>query len=194
MARHDIHIRTLARRVRMISARAVVNLVNDGLKVQGLQIGVLSNETADVQRFQEYGFTSVPKDGAEAIVLAIGGVRSHGVVIATDDGRYRVKNLAPGEVALYTDEGDTIIFKRGKEIDITSGGKVKVNAADEVDVTAPMVKISASSKAYFDTPELHCTGKITADDDVVAAGVSLIHHPTTGVTAGDELSGPPEAT
>lgn len=193
-------IRPLARRIRLMAGRAVVHLVNDALKVQGMQIGVLADETANVQRFQEYGFTSNPLAGAEAVMLCMAGVRSHGIVIATEDGRYRLKNLAPGEVALYTDEGDTIIFKRGKEIDITSGGKVKVNAQDEVDVAAPNVKITAPTKITADTPELHCTGKITAADiiesevDVQSNGVSLVNHPTTGVTSGDEVSGPPEPT
>lgn len=182
-------LRTLARRIRMIAARGVVNLVNDGLKVQGMQIGVLADETAQVQRFQEYGFTSVPLAGAEAVMLSISGVRSHGVVIATDDGRFRLKNLAPGEVALYTDEGDTIVFKRGKKIQITSGG--------EVDVTAPEVKVTAATKVTVDSPEAHFTGKITAEDeissdvDVKASTVSLLQHVHDGVTSGAEVSGPP---
>lgn len=181
-------IATLARRIRLMSARAVVKLVNDGLNVQGLQLGILANEVSDVQRFQEYGFTSVPQDGAEAVVLSIAGVRSHGIVVATEDGRYRLKNLKQGEVALYTDEGDSIHFKRGKIIAITSGS--------EVDVTAPTVKVTATSKVTFDTPELHCTGKITADDDissstdVLAAGISGKNHVHADPQGG--VVGPPQ--
>lgn len=143
-------LRTLARRIRMIAARGVVNLVNDGLKVQGVQMTLLADETMQGQRFQEYGFTSVPKAGAEAIMLSIAGVRSHGVVIATDDGRYRVKNLKAGEVALYTDEGDTIIFKRGGKIAITSGG--------EVDVTAPTVNLTATAAVSIVAPIVSING------------------------------------
>ncbi|MGH6714753.1 MAG: phage baseplate assembly protein V [Bradyrhizobium sp.] len=186
----------LARRIRMIASRAVVTLVNDALKVQGVQLNVLANEVAEAQRFQEYGFTSVPLAGAEAIVLSIGGIRSHAVVIAVDDGRHRPQNLQAGEVEIYTDEGDYIKFERGNKIEVVSTG--------EVDVTAPNVKITASTKATIDSPELHCTGKITAEDDVTSGGdmladgnvkageIGLIEHVHPGVTVGGEVTGPAE--
>jgi phage baseplate assembly protein V len=180
---------TLARRMRLLASRAVIALVDDALKVQGVQISILADEVAEAQRFQEYGFSSVPLPGAEAIMLSISGVRSHAVVIATDDGRHRKKNMQPGEVSLYTDEGDYILLRRGKIIKVHSGG--------EVDVDAPNVKITASSKITFDTPELHCTGKISAVGDVTTVGdvvagtVSLDQHVHPGVTSGTEITGPP---
>jgi len=169
-------LRTLARRVRMLLARSVVTMVNDALKVQGLQITVLSGEVAQVQRFQEYGFTSVPLPGAEAVVAALAGVRSHLVAIAVDDGRYRLKSLQKGEVALYTDEGDVIQFKRGKVIEIVSGGTVKV--------TAPQVTVTATAKITLDAPEVEVTqnlkvvgditaNNVTADTEVTANGITL---------------------
>lgn len=154
--------RALARRIRMLVARGVVQLVDDSLKVQGMQLTLFAGEVAQVQRFQEYGFTSVPFEGAEAIAAAVAGVRSHLVVLAVDDGRYRKKDLQPGEVALYTDEGDYLHFKRGKIVEIYSGGVVNI--------VAPEVDVSASTKCNIDTPELHCTGKITADDDISTSG------------------------
>lgn len=146
----------------MLLARSVVKLVNDALMVQGLQVTVLDGEVAQVQRFQEYGFTSVPLAGAEAIVAAIAGVRSHLVAIAVDDGRYRLKNLVAGEVAIYTDEGDVIRFKRGRNIEVTSGGSVKV--------TAPDVTVEASTKVTLATPEVHCTHKLTVAEDITSGG------------------------
>jgi phage baseplate assembly protein V len=155
----------------MLLARSVVKLVNDALMVQGLQVTVLDGEVAQVQRFQEYGFTSVPLAGAEAIVAAIAGVRSHLVAIAVDDGRYRLKNLASGEVAIYTDEGDVIHFKRGRNIEVTSGGSVKV--------TAPLVTVVASAKVTLDTPEVHCTHKLTVAEDITSG---------TTITAATEVT------
>jgi phage baseplate assembly protein V len=138
----------------MVVARGVVRLVNDALLVQGLQVTVLDGEVAQVQRFQEYGYTSVPLAGAEAVLAAVAGARSHLVAIAVDDGRYRLKNLVDGEVALYTDEGDTIHFQRGRII--------AVNAGNAINVSAPQVTVTATTKVTLDTPEVHCTGKITA--------------------------------
>lgn len=152
----------LARRIRMIVSRAVVTLVNDSLKVQGLQLTVLDNEVAQVQRFQEYGFTSVPKAGAEAIVAAVSGVRSHLVALAVDDGRYRKNGMQAGEVALYTDEGDYIQLSRGRVIRVVAGV--------ELDVTAPQVTVTASTQVKLDTPNTLMTGELTVDGVITGKG------------------------
>jgi phage baseplate assembly protein V len=96
-------------------ARAVVKLVTDSVKMQVLQLEVLDGETRDgCERVQQYGLTSVPLEGAEAVVLFVGGRRDHPLVVAVDDRRHRKKDLQPGEVALYTDEGATVYLKRGR--------------------------------------------------------------------------------
>ena len=101
-------------KIRSIASRAVIKLVKDGLKTQSVQLNILAGETTpdDTERFQQYGFTSVPLEGAEAIVLHLGGGRDHGVVIATEDRRYRLTGLADGEVALYDDQDQKIHLTR----------------------------------------------------------------------------------
>lgn len=115
-------LKPLANRIRNMLARVYVAGIDDLKMVQTLQVeGLERDETREgVERFQNYGFTSVPLAGAEGIALFIGGVRDHGIVIAVDDRRYRLRNLEDGEVAMYTDEGDSIVIKRG--------GIVQVNA------------------------------------------------------------------
>ncbi len=122
----DRSIAPLVRRLRIMVNRAVINVVNDALKIQGLQLTLLAGEVADVERVQEYGFTSVPLPGAEAVTLAVGGRRAHTVVIATDDRRYRLKELAPGEVALYDDQGQKVVLYQ-----------------DRIEVEAPKVVIKS---------------------------------------------------
>lgn len=93
----------LRRRVRLMVARAVIELVDDSKKVQSLQLKVRADELRDdVERMQQYGFTSVPEPGAEAIIVLVGGNSDHPVAIAVDDRRYRPTDLAEGEVALWT--------------------------------------------------------------------------------------------
>ncbi|MEE9357460.1 phage baseplate assembly protein V [Candidatus Vondammii sp. HM_W22] len=118
----------LTRRLRIMVSRAVINLVNDGHGLQEVQITLLADETAEVERVQEYGFTSNPQPGAEAVALAVGGSRAHTIVIATDDRRYRLKGLASGEVALYDDMGQSFILHRDR-IEVTSP-KVVINSDD----------------------------------------------------------------
>ena len=119
----------LARRIRMTAARAVISLVNDATKLQKMQVKLLAGEVADrVDRFQQYGFTSVPHVGAEGVFLSLNGSRDQGVVICVDDRRYRLSGLEGGEVALYTDEGDSIVLARGNVIRVNAGVRVEVNA------------------------------------------------------------------
>ncbi|NCB52961.1 MAG: phage baseplate assembly protein V [Clostridia bacterium] len=147
----------VADRAALSIARAILRVVNDSLPIQAVQIDLLAGETRDkVERLQEYGFTSVPLPGCRGIALFIGGDRSHGAVIATDDNRYRKKGLASGEVAIYTDEGDSIHLKRGRIIEITAVNGVVVNAPT---VTVP-------------------------SGDVIASGISLIGHVHSGCQGG----------
>lgn len=123
----------LQRRVMLMVGRAVIRAVADGTKMQEVQLSGLAGEVlASVERFQEYGFTSHPHPGAEAAVVFVGGDRSHGLVVAVDDRRYRLVALNQGEVALYDDLGQVVHLKRngirmkGSNIHLVSEGIVRI--------------------------------------------------------------------
>lgn len=161
--------------LRLLVSRAVLALINDAAKLQRLQIQLMADEErGDVERFQEYGFTAHPRAGAEAIALSVGGSRSHMVVIAVDDRRYRLTSLEEGEVAIYTDEGDKIVLKRGREIEVTAGTRVIIDTPDT------LIK-----------GNLHVEQNITCDQDVSDGNGSMQEmrgiynghtHPETGGT------------
>lgn len=140
-------------RVRGMVARAIVRLVDDARQAQELQIELLEGESQDaVERFQNYGLTSVPHVGAEALVVFAGGLRSHGVVLAVEDRRYRLTGLENGEVALFDDLGNVI--KLGREaISVTATTKLMVDAptvevtADSVTVTSDNIQLGGSGGA-----------------------------------------------
>lgn len=122
-------------RVRLMIGRGVVNRSDDAARVQALQIDLLSEETHDgVERMQDYGFTSVPHAGAEAVVACVGGLRSHGIAIAVADRRYRLRGLQAGEVALYDDLGNVV--KLGRTA-------ITITAVDQARIAAPMVVIES---------------------------------------------------
>ncbi len=128
----------LRTRVANMVSRAVVKLVDDSKKMQLLQVDLLEGETRDeLEHFQGYGFNSVPLAGAEGVAVFVGGRRDHGIVIAVDDRRYRIRNLESGEVAMYTDQGDSIVIKRG--------GTIEVTAATKVIVGAPLVELAGNT-------------------------------------------------
>lgn len=115
-------------RVRGMVARAIVRLVDDARRAQELQLELLAGESQDaVERFQNYGLTSAPHPGAEALVVFAGGLRSHGVVLAVEDRRYRLTGLAQGEVALFDDLGNVIKLGR-QRIDVTAVSELRVEA------------------------------------------------------------------
>ncbi len=91
---------------------------NDKTKLQEMDVSLHYEEkTTGIERFQEYGFTSVPKapkdkQKAEVIVVFPDGNRSHGVVVAVDDRRYRPKDLKEGESQLYDDQKQKVHLTR----------------------------------------------------------------------------------
>src|SRR5262249_62129471 len=93
-------------RVAMMIARGLVAMTDDDKKMQRHQVRLLSNETKDnIEHFQPYGFTSVPKGGAETVVVFLGGNLSRGIAIVTDDRRAGLTGVLPGEVGRSTHEG-----------------------------------------------------------------------------------------
>lgn len=110
----------LQRRIMLMVSRGVVNMVNDALGIQGVQVKLLDGETFEMERFQDYGLTSVPPDKSEHVAVFIGGNRDHGIVIKCDNRSARLKGLEKGEVALYTDEGASIKLLRNKVTEINA--------------------------------------------------------------------------
>jgi phage baseplate assembly protein V len=131
-------IASVARKAALGVARAVLTLIEDAHALQLLQAqSDMGDVWNGIQRFQEYGFTSVPLPGAEAIIVCLHGLRSNGVAIATDDRRYRIQNLPGGAVAIYDAAGTTWVL----------------NNDGTATVTAPV-------KIHYVTPRLEVTGDI----------------------------------
>jgi phage baseplate assembly protein V len=156
--------------------RGTVIMADAARKLQTLQVRLTAGEIKDgAEHFEAYGFTSHPLAEAEVLTAFLGGDRSHAVVLVASDRRYRIKELKPGEVAIYTDEGDKIHFKRGRIIDIET----------------ETLNIKATNSVNFDTPSITQTGRIESQGDQVAGGISQIEHVHAGVQLGDDQSAPP---
>jgi len=121
-----------ARGVATIFRRATLRKADDTKLMQSVDLdGFAGERKLKVERFQQYGFSSVPhpqKDDktnevAEVILLYMGGSGGHPVALAIDDRRHRLKNMKPGETALYDDQWQMVRIGRGG-IEITSPFKV----------------------------------------------------------------------
>lgn len=171
----DHMTRPIRRRVAVMVNRAVVSLVHDAHKMQELQLKVLAEETIDgVEHFQPFGHTAHPVKGAEAVLLAVGGDRSHSIAVVVDDRRYRPKNLKEGESQTYNAYGEYVYLREDGTLVLNARSKVEVNAP-EVEANCETAQINASTSAtvetqtltvkasaecLFDTPLLKCTGDI----------------------------------
>lgn len=137
----------LRNRIANMVSRAVVQLVRDDGRLQVVQLGLLEGETRDdVERFQEYGFSSVPLAGAEAVALFVGGRRDHGLVVAVDDRRHRPTGLEAGEVALYNNAGARVLLRRDGSIEIQAAARVEVTAGTEIAVDAPSIVLNGGTQ------------------------------------------------
>ena len=160
--------------LKSLLARCSVAMTNAASKMQTTQVRLLAGEVKDgIEHFEPYGFTANPHPGAEGIAAFFSGDRSHGVVLCIADRRFRLKELQPGEVALYTDEGDRLHFKRGRVL--------------EVDTMT--LRVTAGEAVEFDTPVIRTTGRIESAGDQVAAGISQAGHTHNGDSGG--VTSPP---
>ena len=182
--------------------RGVLHLVKSADNIQKVQASGLADETLqDVELMQQFGFTSVPPANTQAVILPIGGQTTHGIVIATENGSFRVKNLLGGEVAVYDESGSSIVLKKGRLIEIDCD-VLKINAATKVDISSPLVEtdqvftaqgqingnggmaVQGGSGASFTGNVEQRDGSFTTDGDVKAGTISLRNHKHTGDSGG----------
>lgn len=127
-------LKPLRNRVYNIVSRAVLEAANDSGQMQVLKLSVLAGENPDdVEHFQEYGFTSRAKAGAECLIVCPQGNREHMIAVKVGDRTVRLKALKEGEVAVYDDQGNKIHLK--------VGGTIEIVAATKLDVNTPLIEL-----------------------------------------------------
>jgi len=116
----------IKRGISVMIAKALITSVTDGNKtIQLVQVDLGNNQAAsDIERVQNFGFSSHPKNLAQAIVLALAGNRDHMVVIAVDDSNFR-PGVAKGDSVVYNSD-DMRIELKGEEILLGKGEQTLV--------------------------------------------------------------------
>lgn len=170
--------------------RGVLNSTNSGAEIQRHQVSGVADETLqDVEIYQHFGLTSNPPAGTKVIVVPIGGLTGHSVIIATENGSFRVKELSPGEVALYSSHGSTLIMKEGNIIDvdaeeinfrakkITSTADEIISQADNIRDIADKIELNASNTTMINSPVIMLNGALTAGGGGISGAVATINMP-----------------
>lgn len=139
--------------------RATLEATNDDPKLQEVDVNLLHGEKSrGVEHVQPYGFSSRPvapskqSDGsmkrAEALVAHSDGSRSHPVVIAVTDRRFRPKGMKEGEVQFHDDQGqkvhltrDGIVMSSSKKMTIQVGsGSITMDPDGVITIKGTAIK------------------------------------------------------
>lgn len=111
-----------ANRIKAAIGKSLIDAAADDNEIQLVKISGMDNETQpDIERIQEYGMTSNPPIGSEAVVLYLGGNHDHGIVVKTDSGEFRIQSLKSGEVCVYSKFGQKILLDDNGEIVFNDG-------------------------------------------------------------------------
>ena len=185
----------LYRRVRMIVAPLKIMATDDTKSVHTAQMRVQgSPEVIDAMPLiQSYGVAVHPPVGTDSIGLFVAGDRSNGMALGTNNQAVRPKNQKPGEVQVYTDEGDNLHFARNKAVTLTAGNSAAINTK--------AATVKGSSSVTLDTPttthtgNVKALGKMDADGGFWKNGVEMGTGGGGGGTAGPPgPQGPPGPT
>lgn len=146
-------VRVLYRKSMMAFTTGKVTAMKDAGGVQVLQYQHPVEVRGSTPRMAEFGFSSGLPAGTDVLIACIGGDRSSGIVIATNNSAYRHSGLNPGETVIYSQWGQFVKLTQ-------SGIEVQANG-QAVDVKqATQVTIEAAQGVMMKTPLLQCTGDI----------------------------------
>lgn len=134
--------------------RGVTSLLNTASQVSVAQIKGLASEVLNnVPVFQQFGFTSALPDNSDVIVLPLLGRSGLSVIIASENGKFRLKGLVKGETAIYDAQGKYILLKKdggiiveakNQAVTVNNATIVTINASEKIKLVAPTVSINGS--------------------------------------------------
>lgn len=164
-------------RLRLMIARAVVVACKD----KHVKIDLLAGESReDVDFFQQYGFSSRPKGFVGAVALFVGGSRDNGVVVASrgEDNDMGI-SLEPGEVAVHSSFGSSIILKKDGSVMIKTNTGKPLRVEGDVHVVGKVLSTDEIAAKCTDVPQ------VGLKDTPPAVHLSShLHNSAVGLTSG----------
>jgi len=159
-------------RMLMGTAPALITAIDDSGPISKVQVRI--NDTPEivdgVPVMQFYGISTIAPVESDATGLFITGQRANPIIIGTNNQKARLRDQKPGEVAIFTDEGDKITFNRGNKINVVSKDTVNVTPQNNFSVDTKDATIKASDKIKLDTPLVEITGNLKVDGTIEAGG------------------------
>lgn len=141
------YIAPLKRKILSMIGKALIEAVNDNTKLQTVKISLLKDELADeVDRVQNFGFTSNPPVNSEAVAISAGGDRGNMIVIVVDNSETRLTGLESGESAIYNAFETFIKLLKDKKI-IIQGDNIFIGG----ETGSQPIPLGTNLKAYLDS-------------------------------------------
>lgn len=184
----------LWRRVQGMIGRGRVASVDDSGPVQKVQVRASRLELADSRvRAQEFGLTSNPPVASDVGLLSVAGDRSAAMVIGANHQQSRPRNLKPGEVKVYcqdgkyiylTDgdgfvvdaQGQDVVINNARNVTWNLSGKLTIVAPGGIDLQTPMVKATGDMQDNYGSNDRTMKGMREVFNDH--------HHPVRNVQGG----------
>ncbi|WP_186140025.1 phage baseplate assembly protein V [Burkholderia gladioli] len=155
-------------RIRNLFGRGRVTLVDDSGPVQIVQLRMNGLEVpAGRFRVPEFGFSSNPPIGSDALALHVAGDRSAGAVVGTNHQESRPRGLAPGESMLYSQDGKCIYLKddvivveaKGQDVVVNDAANITLNCSGDCTMNiGGKLDVVAPGGVNFNTPLVGSTG------------------------------------
>lgn len=112
-------IEPLKRSIRLTIGRCVLDSIADSHGIQVAKVELFSDETLEMERFQNYGFSSNPPSQSEGICVFVGGNREHGICLGLDNRNLRPKGQVPeGGAAVYDATGIKLLLKNDGTVEL----------------------------------------------------------------------------
>ena len=155
----------LKNRVYVMIGRAVLSSTDDSKSLQVLTCDLFSGENRDdVERLQNFGFTSHAPAGSQCLVVYPGGNRDRAVVVVADNAEKRITDLAEGDSAVYNASG--VIIKatgEGIELEAVGSGAISIKTPGSGNVSIETGGGDATidtggGKATIDASEFNVNG------------------------------------
>ncbi|ADE10484.1 phage baseplate assembly protein V [Sideroxydans lithotrophicus] len=160
--------------------RGVVTLVKAAGAVQLVQgEGVKGEQVQGAEMFQQFGYTSNPPEDSMFILLPLGGKTGHGIIIATEHGTYRLKNLESGETAIYNQWGDQVLLKANRRMQLVS--------SVGVDIDSPQTTMSGNLAVQGN---IVAQGDISDHNDKSMAGMREVFNTHEQAVSGSTAAAP----
>ena len=155
-------IERVYRRIMLMVGRGRIKIGSDNKSVQTQQVRLSQFETFDdVPRLAEYGFNSMPPEDSDAVLVFVGGNRLDGVIIATGNQQFRMRNLKPGEVSISDNLGQSVFLSKSGIVVNGAGLPVTITNTPEVTCDTPLVHM---------TGDADIVGNLTVGKNIVAQG------------------------